>query len=247
MRHPAAAADLDVAIGKATFDRLWVPAPASTTSADGLGPLFAARSCAGCHAQGGRASFRLGRDDPATHPGLVIRLGDAHGAADRVYGAELQPEGAGGVTGEGRATVRLAAAEAGRPPKPEWRVEGWAYGAPEDETRASPRVAPSLDGLGLLARVPESEILAREDADDRDGDGVSGRAARASGGIVGRFGWKAARADARGAGGGRLRARSRPVDALSAPIPPATARRRKAPAAPRRTARRPARRRSSPS
>jgi CxxC motif-containing protein (DUF1111 family) len=47
----------------------------------------------------------------------------------------------------------------------------------------------------MLARVPDAAILALEDPDDRDGDGVSGRAARMmtpSGEGIGRFGWKAA-------------------------------------------------------
>nr|WP_281375370.1 di-heme oxidoredictase family protein [Hansschlegelia beijingensis] len=187
----AATDGLDVAIGKAVFDRMWVRAPSSTRHADGLGPLFAARSCASCHAGGGRTTFRLGRDDPAAHPGLVVRLGDASGAGDALYGQELQPEGLGDVPGEGRPAVRFAAAAAGFPPRPEWRVERWGYGAPSAGLRLSPRVAPALDGLGLLARVPDAEILSREDPDDRDGDGVSGRANRVGGGI-GRFGWKAA-------------------------------------------------------
>lgn len=183
---------LDVAIGKAVFDRLWVQAPASTSQADGLGPLFAARSCASCHAGGGRTDFRLGRDDPAVHPGLVVRLLDADGAPDPVYGAQLQPAGVAGLTGEGAARVRFGPAGAGEPPRPTWSVDGWSFGAPSDRTRPSPRVAPSLAGLGLLARVPDAEILRREDPEDRDRDGLSGRAARLSSGEIGRFGWKAA-------------------------------------------------------
>ena len=34
---------LDAAMGKALFDRMWVPAPASTDASDGLGPLFSSR------------------------------------------------------------------------------------------------------------------------------------------------------------------------------------------------------------
>ncbi|WP_020177911.1 di-heme oxidoredictase family protein [Methylopila sp. M107] len=192
LASPASARDLDVAIGKAVFDRLWVQAPASTKSADGLGPLFAARACASCHASsGGRTTFRLSRDDPATHPGLVIRLGDAAGRPDPTYGAQLQPEGLGKAPGEGRASVSFTAATKGAKARPMWSVTDWGYGAPEQRTRASPRVAPSLAGVGLLARVPEAAILAREDPGDRDGDGVSGRAARLENGELGRFGWKA--------------------------------------------------------
>ncbi|MGA0532015.1 di-heme oxidoredictase family protein [Hansschlegelia sp. KR7-227] len=191
----AATGGLDVAIGNAVFDRMWAQAPASTRNADGLGPLFSARSCASCHAAGGgRTTFRLGRDDPAAHPGLVIRLGDAKGRPDATYGAQLQPKGVAGISGEGAASVAFAAASHGLPPRPEWSVRDWGYGAPDGATRASPRVALSLDGVGILARVPEAAILAREDPDDRDGDGVSGRAHRMAtpdGERIGRFGWKA--------------------------------------------------------
>src|SRR5690349_19281243 len=46
--HSALADELDPAMGKALFDRKWAQAPASTNSADGLGPLFNAGSCATC-------------------------------------------------------------------------------------------------------------------------------------------------------------------------------------------------------
>src|SRR5258705_7548394 len=46
---PAAETGLDLALGRALFQFTWVSAPASTKSADGLGPLYNARSCAACH------------------------------------------------------------------------------------------------------------------------------------------------------------------------------------------------------
>lgn len=45
-------------------------------------------------------------------------------------------------------------------------------------------------GVGLLAELSEDEILSRADPDDRDGDGISGRA-NFDRGFVGRFGLKA--------------------------------------------------------
>lgn len=45
-------------------------------------------------------------------------------------------------------------------------------------------------GVGLLAEIPEAEILRRVDEDDADGDGISGRA-NFDRGFVGRFGRKA--------------------------------------------------------
>ena len=52
-----------------------------------------------------------------------------------------------------------------------------------------------LFGAGLVEAIPDEALIALEDPDDRDGDGISGRAARvvdiASGRVrVGRFGWK---------------------------------------------------------
>jgi CxxC motif-containing protein (DUF1111 family) len=64
------------------------------------------------------------------------------------------------------------------------------------DTLMSPRVAPPMIGMGLLELVPEADIVARADPDDRDGDGIRGQARRVwskSEGreMLGRFGWKA--------------------------------------------------------
>jgi CxxC motif-containing protein (DUF1111 family) len=60
----------------------------------------------------------------------------------------------------------------------------------------SPRIPAQVFGLGLLEAIPEEAILALADAEDRDGDGVSGRpnrviSARTGKAELGRFGWKA--------------------------------------------------------
>jgi CxxC motif-containing protein (DUF1111 family) len=60
----------------------------------------------------------------------------------------------------------------------------------------SPRVAPAVFGLGLLAAVPAEALEALADPDDVDGDGISGRVnhvwdAQAQAPAIGRFGWKA--------------------------------------------------------
>jgi CxxC motif-containing protein (DUF1111 family) len=47
------------------------------------------------------------------------------------------------------------------------------------------RLAPSLRGLGLLARIPAAQLRSLADPDDQDGDGISGRVGE------GRFGLKA--------------------------------------------------------
>jgi CxxC motif-containing protein (DUF1111 family) len=70
------------------------------------------------------------------------------------------------------------------------------------DVATSPRMGLPMFGLGLLEAIPEADILALADPDDRDGDGISGRpnwvhdpVKRAQGVAepksLGRFGWKA--------------------------------------------------------
>src|SRR3546814_19415035 len=47
---------LDFWVGDGIFRKLWVSSPSSTTSSDGLGPLFNARSCQSCHLKDGRGA-----------------------------------------------------------------------------------------------------------------------------------------------------------------------------------------------
>jgi CxxC motif-containing protein (DUF1111 family) len=70
---------------------------------------------------------------------------------------------------------------------------------PEQANVVAHRRSLPLFGAGLVEAVPDDLLLALEDPDDRDGDGVSGRAHRvadrATGQVrIGRFGWKAQQA-----------------------------------------------------
>jgi CxxC motif-containing protein (DUF1111 family) len=61
------------------------------------------------------------------------------------------------------------------------------------------RAAIPVFGAGLVEAIADETIVAREDPDDRDGDGISGRAARIMDVAtrrerIGRFGWKAQQA-----------------------------------------------------
>lgn len=53
------------------------------------------------------------------------------------------------------------------------------------------RNTPALFGLGLVDEIPDAVIIANEDPDDANGDGISGRAHVLVDGRLGRFGWKA--------------------------------------------------------
>lgn len=190
---PAVADDgLGRAVGKALFERLWVPAPASTAATDGLGPHHDARSCAGCHPAGGPARLRPDAvSGELAGLGLVLRLGDASGRADPVYGRQLQRQAAPTLVPE--AAWRLLLDKASGAP-PSLAMEDLTLGTLT--VPASPRAAPDLRGLGGLERVPDEAILGRADPEDIDGDGISGRPNRdPATGRLGRFGLKAAAPD----------------------------------------------------
>jgi CxxC motif-containing protein (DUF1111 family) len=186
----APAANLDAAgrdrffAGRSFFTQSWVTAPASAGARDGLGPTFQSTSCAGCHARGGR-----GR--PESPGGLAVRIGDEAHAA---YGATLQTSALRGVPAEASIEVLFRDAEvAGEALRsPELVLRELAFGS-LDPALLSARVAPPVFGLGLLELVPEASVLAREDPEDLDGDGISGRARFAGdrAGALGRFGWRA--------------------------------------------------------
>jgi CxxC motif-containing protein (DUF1111 family) len=170
---------LDAAAGKALFDRQWIPAPSSTNGADGLGPLFTARSCASCHGHGEGARVVTRDDGLPDLAGAVVRFGRADGATDPYYGLELQTHAVPGLMPEGEARFLS---------KLKYSLAGPDLGK---GINAGARLAPSLFGRAEFENVPDAEILKRADPDDRDGDGISGRANVTPAGI-GRYGWKAA-------------------------------------------------------
>lgn len=196
-------------VGRSFFATPWVRAPASTTARDGLGPLFNARACTGCHPAGGRAVLDGEGEAPV---GLVFRLGlpARHDTLavepDPIYGGQLQTYGAAAVgsdgskrpVGEGRARIAFR----GEPRRVEARVDDPAYGPLDPGTKVSARLGPALHGIGLLDAIETSDLLAAEDPEDGDGDGISGRANRVPDVVsgetaVGRFGHKARHPNAR--------------------------------------------------
>ena len=197
----------DFFIGDGLFRRPWITAPASTRSADGLGPLYNARACQRCHLQDGRGHPPATDDD--SRVSMLARLGiPAPGGGaqpEPVYGAQLQDLAIPGHAPEGRLEiryrerpVRLAGGETASLRVPAYRVREPGYGPLHPEVRLSPRVAQPMIGLGLLEAVAEADLLARADPHDADGDGISGRPHRLPDGRLGRFGWKAVQPDLRG-------------------------------------------------
>ncbi len=197
----------DFFVGNALFNRTWVTAPSSTGGSDGLGPVFNAASCSSCHFRDGRGRPPLAADEPFV--GVLFRLSipgtAAEGGAlgDPNYGDQVNPRAILGVPPEARPTVsytEISGAYGDGEPfslrAPSYDFADLAVGPLDPEIRVSPRVAPFVIGLGLLATLDEATLLERADPDDRDGDGISGRPnvvwdRRQERAVLGRFGWKA--------------------------------------------------------
>jgi CxxC motif-containing protein (DUF1111 family) len=133
---------------------------------EGLGPAFNENQCSACHtvpAVGGTTGFeRITK---------VSRY-DGPGACDL-------------LSSEGGENIRTNTT-------PRLRAHGvTAEVIPASATDTGRFLPPFLFGLGLVESIPEETIIAGADPDDRDGDGISGGAARAPDGRLTRFGRKA--------------------------------------------------------
>jgi CxxC motif-containing protein (DUF1111 family) len=132
----------------------------------------------------------------------AIAAGKANVVPEPTYGGQLQNFAIAGHAGEGRMAIRyeevpvaLSEGERAGLRKPTYAIADLAHGPLHPNAMLSPRVTPPMIGLGLLEAIPEQAILAKADPDDRDGDGISGRAkliwSQEDGKpMLGRFGWK---------------------------------------------------------
>ena len=146
------------------------------TAEDGLGPSFNGSSCAVCHNVPAIGGVSLISEVRAAHrdpQGIIQPLTDAEGAPlDTLFHLFSNPP------------------HACQPVVP-----------PEANIIARRIPIPTF-GAGLVEAIPDETLLALDDRDDWNGDGISGRAAvvvdRGTGDIrVGRFGWKAQHATLR--------------------------------------------------
>jgi CxxC motif-containing protein (DUF1111 family) len=190
--------------GRSLFRRAWVVGPNADDLGVGLGPLYNRLSCIACHPANGRGRSPNAVDERMQS--MLVRLSvpglGPHGGPNPhpAYGDQLNEEGVPGVPGEARASmvwhehvVRLQGGERVSLRRPELRYTQSAYG-PLQGVLASPRVGPSVFGLGLLETVPEAalEALARQHLPD----GVHGQINHVWDPVqqrqrIGRFGWKA--------------------------------------------------------
>ncbi|SDS28927.1 CxxC motif-containing protein, DUF1111 family [Halopseudomonas xinjiangensis] len=204
---------LDFSVGNSFFRNPWVVAPASTDARDGLGPLFNTNSCQGCHIKDGRGNPP---GETLSSVSLFLRLAipprgekdrellERHGfVPEPVYGSQLQTAAIPGSKAEAELVVEwerfeeeLADGSLVAMRRPIYRIENPNYGPLANDVQISPRVAPPMIGLGLLAAIPEQDLLTNADPDDSDGNGISGRTNKvwdraSEQTVLGRFGWKA--------------------------------------------------------
>lgn len=195
-----------VSQGRELFMADWVATSTTASPVDGLGPYFHARSCVACHPAVGRP-VSLSADGTVA-AGLLLRLRHTDDAGpDAHYGDQLQPLAIGGLALEMSvrwsrvADTPLQLADGSQIERHRVQLALTpGQGPVGDNMAVVARLSPQLVGGALLDAVATADLVALEDPDDLDGDGISGRLARLGTGTdwqAGRFGWKASQASLR--------------------------------------------------
>jgi CxxC motif-containing protein (DUF1111 family) len=186
------------------MQQIWQIAPGKDTQHDGLGPLFNAASCQGCHSLDTRR--QVPESDRERLISALVRVSirqDGKMLPHPAYGAQLNEFSIVGVPTEARTQVlyvdRMVNLLDGTPVwvrEPELVFHDPSYGALDRRVMTSLRASPPIAGAGLLDLVPEEVLLEYADPDDRNRDGVEGRPNRivdpqTGRNVIGRLGWKA--------------------------------------------------------
>ena len=157
-------------IGRAVFQTAFTPET-------GLGPLFNAVGCGNCHEEpvvggGGSNDPEEGGED------IEIHATAFHGGSGTAQCDDLAA--VGGQVIQKQLTPAFSDV-----------MHLSSEPIPAAATDSGHRSTPDVFGFGLLDAVPDREILAFADPNDRNGDGISGRPNRTRDGRLGRFGRKA--------------------------------------------------------
>ena len=201
--------ELDVHLaGDAEFEQTFVTSPATINP--GLGPLFNNTSCEACHPKDGRgAPPEEGGEFDSMFLRISIPGKDTKncGAPNPVpdFGTQLFQRATFGVTPQAKVIVhykeetrKFADGEIYKLRTPSYDVT--PFKPFPNDIMFSARVAPPVFGRGLMDAIPEATILALADENDRDGDGISGKANYVchpvtKKRVIGRMGLKANNAD----------------------------------------------------
>lgn len=203
--------------GKSFYRIPWVEAPSATTARDGLGPLFSANTCMHCH-PGNGAGVPTDENGEVTRS-LVMRLSipaekninntllmkDGF-VPEPTYGGQFSLNGTSDTPFEGSIKISYAPikgtyedGESYELQNPTYKLLNLQYGALHKNTNIAPHIGLALIGLGAIEMIEEKDILVKEDIEDKNRDGISGKAnwvynPESNSTELGRFTWKAASA-----------------------------------------------------
>ena len=202
-------------LGRSFFTIPWVEAPSATTARDGLGPLFNANTCASCHPGNGRGN--LYNKDNQFSRNLIGKLSIKNRFTkehkeilktsalimEPNYGMQIAINGIHGVNYEAKPDIKFkekkvifSDGEIAMLLKPTYALKDLQYGPLHKDAILTFRLAPSLNGLGLIEDISDKDILKNQDEFDKNNDGISGRANFVYSAItkemeLGRYSWKA--------------------------------------------------------
>ena len=202
-------------LGRSFFTIPWVEAPSATTARDGLGPLFNANTCASCHPGNGRGN--LYNKDNQFSRNLIAKLSIKNRFTkehkeilktsalimEPNYGMQIAINGIHGVNYEAKPDIKFKEKKVVFPDgeiamllKPTYALKDLQYGPLHKDAILTFRLAPSLNGLGLIEDISDEDILKNQDEFDKNNDGISGRANFVYSAItkemeLGRYSWKA--------------------------------------------------------
>jgi len=185
--------------GKSFYRIPWVEAPSATTARDGLGPLFNANTCISCHPKNGKGS--LYNENGSISRSYILRVSiPSNGSkqhqdmlkyngfvSEETYGSQISINGSQNVPFEAKPLIAYKDIKVTYPDgktvtlkQPLHGVENQLthlnYGKMNEKVSLSSRLAPALLGLGLLEQLSDEQILANEDIEDKNNDGISGKA-----------------------------------------------------------------------
>lgn len=178
--------------------------PALDSQAGKAGPLANKTSCADCHEHNGRGTPP---DDGGLAETLVFKTYALDSTSEAplqhpAYGRQLQTLGSDGFDAEGQVRVSSVEQVFTFDDGSEVALRTPSYELDANDAVLSPRLPRPVIGLGLLEAVSEQTLLSFADAEDCNGDGVSGRPNLvpdpSDGSLrIGRFGWKAGKVNVR--------------------------------------------------
>ncbi len=199
--------------GRSLVRQSWVIPPSQDATIAGLGPLYNRNSCVACHSKNGRGHAPDGPQDSLR--AMLVRLSlPGHTATNSPmphpwYGDQVNEFGVNGNDNNVPAEAKIQISynetvftfkdgEQVSLRSPTIHLTELAYGDLLTDAQFSARIAPGIYGMGLLAAIPEQQII--DLAAQTKPDGISGKVnmvwdAETKRNKLGRFGWKANTAD----------------------------------------------------